>query len=119
MIIIYGIKNCGTVKKALAWLNQQGINHRFHDFRKNGLDENMLRAWVKELGWEALLNQRGTTWRSLPETAKEPLDEDHTIALMIAHPAIIKRPVLDNGASRHVGFSTDEYNVLFAKQSRG
>ena len=118
-MIIYGIKNCDTVKKSLAWLNQHGIDYRFHDFRKDGLDEKMLRAWVKELGWEVLLNRRGTTWRSLPETIKEHLDETRAIALMIAQPAIIKRPVLDNGTSRHVGFSAEEYNVLFSKQSRG
>ena len=114
---LYGIKNCDTVKKALAWLSQQGVEHRFHDLRKDGLDEKMLRAWIKELGWEALLNRRGTTWRGLSETAKEPLNETRAIALMMAHPAIIKRPVLDLGASRHVGFSAEEYNVLFAKQS--
>ncbi len=115
MMTLYGIKNCDTVKKALAWLSQHGIDHRFHDFRKDGLDENMLRTWVKELGWEALLNRRGTTWRGLPDTAKEPLNETRAIALMVAHPAIIKRPVLDLGASRHVGFSAEEYNVLFPK----
>jgi Spx/MgsR family transcriptional regulator len=119
MMTLYGIKNCDTVKKALAWLNQQGIDHQFHDFRKDGLDEKMLCAWIEELGWEALLNRRGATWRGLPETAKEPLNETRAIALMIAHPAIIKRPVLDLGASRHVGFSAEEYNVLFAKQPRG
>ncbi len=113
MMTLYGIKNCDTVKKALVWLNQHGIDYRFHDFRKDGLDEKMLRAWVKELGWEALLNRRGTTWRTLPEATKERLDETRAIALMIAQPAIIKRPVLDNGASRHVGFSAEEYNVLF------
>ena len=114
MIIIYGIKNCDTIKKALAWLDQHGIDHRFHDFRKDGLDEKTLRAWVKELGWETLLNRRGITWRGLSETAKEHLDEAHAIALMVTHPAIIKRPVLDLGASRHVGFSAEEYNVLFS-----
>ena len=118
-MILYGIKNCDTVKKALAWLNQQGVEHQFHDFRKDGLDEKMLRAWVKELGWEALINRRGVTWRGLPETAKEPLDETRAIALMMVHPAIIKRPVLDLGTSRHVGFSAEEYNLLFSKQSRG
>ncbi len=118
-MIIYGIKNCDTVKKALMWLSQYGMEHRFHDFRKDGLDEKMLRAWVKELGWETLLNRRGATWRGLPETAKEPLDETRAIALMMAHPAVIKRPVLDLGASRHVGFSAEEYNLLFPKQSRG
>lgn len=118
-MIIYGIKNCDTVKKALAWLNQHGIDHRFHDFRKEGLDEKMLRAWVKELGWEALLNRRGTTWRSLPELAKEHLDEAGAITLMMAQPAVIKRPVLDLGVSRHVGFSTESYSALFSKQSRG
>ena len=121
-MIIYGIKNCDTVKKALAWLNQQGIDHQFHDFRKDGLDENMLRTWVKELGWETLLNRRGTTWRTLPETAKEHLDDARATALMMTHPAIIKRPVLDLGVSRHVGFSTASYSALFSKfskQSRG
>lgn len=113
MTTVYGIKNCDTVKKALAWLDGHHVDYRFHDVRKDGLNEEILRGWVKELGWEALLNRRGTTWRRLPETDRETVDEDKAIALMLAHPSIIKRPLLDLGTSRHLGFSTADYERLF------
>lgn len=113
MTTVYGIKKCDTVKKALAWLDGHHVDYRFHDVRKGGLNEEILRGWVKELGWEALLNRRGTTWRRLPETDRETVDEDKAVALMLAHPSIIKRPLLDLGTSRHLGFSTADYERLF------
>jgi arsenate reductase (glutaredoxin) len=109
MITLYGIKNCDTVKKARAWLDAHGIEYRFHDFRADGLDEKRLRAWVKELGWETLLNRRGTTWRRLPEKVREGIDEIGAIKVMLAEPAIIKRPVLDLGKERRVGFTPEDY----------
>ncbi|MFZ5594082.1 MAG: ArsC family reductase [Pseudomonadota bacterium] len=115
MATVYGIKNCDTVKKALAWLDDHGITYQFHDFRKNGLDEQLLREWVKELGWEALLNRRGTTWRRLPEPDRENLDEARAIRLMLAQPSVIKRPVLDVGTSRHLGFGVTDYERLFGR----
>jgi len=113
MTTLYGIPNCDTVRKARKWLDANGIEFDFHDFRKQGLDEKQLKRWVKELGWEVLLNKRGMMWRKLPDNKKENIDEKKAIAIMLAEPAIIKRPVLDMGSERHVGFSEAEYNKLF------
>jgi arsenate reductase len=114
MIILYGIKNCDTIKKSRKWLEAHGVEYRFHDFRTDGLDAKQLRRWVKELGWETLLNRRGTTWRKLPEDVRDNVDESRAIELMLEQPALIKRPVLDLGKSRHVGFNDKTYTELFA-----
>ena len=113
LITLAGIPNCDTVRKAKKWLTANGVDFDFHDFRKDGLDEKKLKAWVKELGWEILLNKRGTTWRKLPDSKKENVDAKKAIAIMLAEPAIIKRPVLDLGKQRHVGFSEEQYTKLF------
>ena len=113
MSTLYGIPNCDTVRKARKWLEANGIDYTFHDFRKNGLDEKQLQRWVKELGWETLLNKRGMMWRKLPDAKKDNLDEKKATAIMLAEPAIIKRPVLDLGKNRHVGFAETEYKKLF------
>lgn len=104
MLTVYGLKNCDTCRKAREWLKQNGRAHRFHDVRADGLDEAMLRAWVAELGYAALLNTRGTTWRGLPEAERRDVDEAAAVRLMLQHPALIKRPVLDTGRRRLVGF---------------
>lgn len=114
MVILYGIKNCDTVKKARKWLDEHHIEYRFHDFRSDGLDEKVLRQWTKELGWEILLNKRGTTWRQLPESVKNNLDANSAIQIMLAHPSIIKRPVLDLGPQRKVGFEATNYHGYFS-----
>ena len=114
MITLYGIPNCDTVRKARRWLDAQGIAYRFHDFRKDGLDERSLRAWVDELGWEALLNRSGTTWRSAPEEVKAGLDAETAVTFMLHTPAAIKRPVLDIGERRIVGFSEARYQSTFS-----
>ena len=88
MITLYGIPNCDTVRKARKWLDANGIEFDFHDFRKNGLDEKQLKRWVKELGWEVLLNKRGMMWRKLPDNQKENIDEKKAIAIMLAEPVI-------------------------------
>ena len=113
MTTLYGLSNCDTVKKARRWLDERGVAYRFHDYRKQGLDERLLRTWVDELGWEALLNRRGTTWRQLPESARVGLDREQAIAVMLESPAIIRRPLLDSGATRHIGFSEADYEELF------
>ena len=110
---VYGIKNCDTIKKARKWLEQHGIEYSFHDVRSNGLDEATLRGWVKAAGWETLLNTRGTTWRKLPEKDKAGMDENKAVQLMLQQPAIIKRPVLKQGKSIHVGFKQADYKKLF------
>ncbi|NEV61498.1 ArsC family reductase [Thiorhodococcus minor] len=114
MLKLYGIPNCGTVKKARAWLDAKGIEYAFHDYKKAGLDEQQLSAWVAELGWESLLNRRGTTWRKLPEGVRAGIDEASAIRLMLESPSIIRRPLLDLGTKRHLGFSEAEYEELFA-----
>ena len=113
MTTLYGIPNCDTVRKARKWLTANGIDYTFHDFRKNGLDEKQLKRWIKELGWETLLNKRGMMWRKLPDSKKDNVDEKKATAIMLAEPAIIKRPVLDLGKTRHVGFTEAEYKKLF------
>ena len=113
MITLYGIPNCDAVRKARRWLDTQGIAYRFHDFRKDGLDEARLRAWVGELGWETLLNRSGTTWRSAPDAVKAGLNTETAIAFMLQAPAAIRRPVLDTGSERVVGFSESRYQTLF------
>lgn len=116
MVELYGIANCDTVRKARRWLDDQGIAYRFHDFRKDGIAEPRLRAWVDELGWEALLNRRGTTWRAVPGAVKATVDAAAAVRLMVEMPAIIKRPVLDLGDERVVGFSESLYQSLFSRR---
>ena len=116
MIILYGIKNCDTVKKARAWLAGRGVEHAFHDYKSAGIDEARLRGWADELGWEALLNRAGTTFRKLPDAEKEGLDEGRAIALMLAQPSMIKRPVLDLGDRRLVGFKPEIYEAALTSR---
>jgi len=103
-IALYGIRNCDTVKKARAWLDARGIVFAFHDYKTDGIDAERLRAWANELGWDRLLNRAGTTFRKLPEADKSGLDKDKAIALMRAQPSMIKRPLLDLGDRRLLGF---------------
>jgi len=113
-MILYGIPNCGTMKKARAWLDEHGIAYDFHDYNQAGLDEDRLRAWVAELGWERLINKRGQMWRKLEPSVRDTLDEEAAIRVMLETPSIIRRPVLDTGDERHVGFSEDQYQAIFA-----
>lgn len=114
MITIYGIKNCDTVKKALGYLADSGVPHQFHDFRKDGLERRILEGWVREAGIDILLNRRGTTWRKLPENQKNDLTEAGAIDLLLAQPAMIKRPVFDFGDFRRVGFSKKDQAEIAA-----
>lgn len=111
MIKVYGIKNCDTVRKARAWLDGQGVGYDFHDYKSQGIDEDQLRSWAHELGWERLLNRAGTTFRKLPEADKADIDEDKAVALMLAQPSMIRRPVADLGDRRLVGFKADEWGA--------
>jgi arsenate reductase len=114
MIKLYGIPNCDTMKKARQWLDQQGIAYDFHDFKKAGIDERRLRSWVKRVGWETLLNRRGMMWRKLDDEIKANIDETSAIRIMLQTPSIIKRPVLEDGKSVHVGFKAENYAKLFS-----
>ena len=113
MRTLYGIPNCDTVKKARAWLGDAGIAYDFHDYKKAGIDEGRLRRWAAEAGWEKLLNRSGTTFRKLPEQDKDGLTEKKAIALMMAQPSMIKRPVLDVGGKLLVGFKPEQYEKTF------
>lgn len=114
MLTIYGIKNCDTVKKALKWLAEEGVEHSFHDFRKQGLDQAMVERFEKALGWEALLNTRGTTWRKLDDADKADVDTAKAVALMTAHDAIIKRPVWEKGGEYQLGFAPKDQDAIKA-----
>jgi Spx/MgsR family transcriptional regulator len=109
MITLYGIPNCDTIRKARRWLKEHQVDYRFHDFRKEGLDKAQLTEWVDELGWEVLLNKRGTTWRKLSDEQKASISRDNAIELMLEYPAMIKRPVLDTGQRRLIGFKEQQY----------
>jgi arsenate reductase len=113
-VTIYGIKNCDTMKKARSWLETHGIAHVFHDYKASGIDRPTLTGWVEELGWETVLNRAGTTFRALPDADKQNLDAGKAIALMLAQPSMIKRPVLDLGTRRLVGFKPEIYQAAFA-----
>jgi arsenate reductase len=113
-IRMYGIKNCDTIKKARTWLENRGVAYDFHDYRTAGIDRARLSAWADELGWEKLLNRAGTTFRKLPDTERENIDRDKAIALMIDQPSMIKRPVLDLGDRRLLGFKPADYEKAFA-----
>ena len=109
MIALYGISNCDTVKKARMWLDVHGLAYAFHDYRKAGVDAGRLRKWVERLGWETVLNRAGTTFRALPEADKAGLDAERAIALMLAQPSMIRRPVLEAGETLLAGFKPDTY----------
>ena len=117
-LTLYGIRNCDRVKKARAWLEARGIAYDFHDYKTAGIDAPRLRAWADELGWEKLLNRAGTTFRKLPDADKADLDEDKAIALMLASPSMIRRPVLDLGERRLLGFGEDAWAAALADGPR-
>jgi arsenate reductase len=109
-ITIYGIKNCDTMKKARAFLDRQGVAYAFHDYKTAGIERERLERWAKKVGWEVLLNRAGTTFKKLPDTDKDGLTEKKAIALMLAQPSMIKRPVLDLGGGKLVvGFKPEQY----------
>ena len=109
MIELYGIPNCDTVKKARAWLDGRGIGYDFYDYKKEGADPDKLAAWSDEIGWEALFNRRGTTFRTLPDADKAGIDRAKAIRLMQDHPSLIKRPVVEHEGGLLVGFDPAEW----------
>lgn len=113
-VTIYGIKNCDTMKKARDWLDRHSVAYTFHDYKAAGIARGTLQGWAHAVGWETLLNRAGTTFRALPEKDKAGLTEAKAIALMLAQPSMIKRPVLDIGAKLLVGFRPEQYAEVFA-----
>lgn len=112
MITLYGIKNCDTVKKARDWLAKNNIDYRFHDFRADGLDKSQVKSWIAEIGLENLVNKRSTTWKELDETVKENFNEKNAEAVIVENPTLIKRPLLDTGKQKYVGFKETEYTKI-------
>jgi Spx/MgsR family transcriptional regulator len=113
VITRYGIKNCDTVKKARKWLEEQGIEYAFHDLREDGLTPQQVAQWLDELGWETLVNKRSTTWKALDENQRNTMDDRTAAAVILAHPTLIKRPLLDTGHQCHTGFSAANYMKIF------
>lgn len=110
-ITMFGIKNCDTIKKARAWLDAQGVAYAFHDYKTAAIDAARLDDWIARVGWEVLLNRSGTTFRKLPEADRVDLDRAKAVALMLAQPSMIKRPVLDTGKTLLVGFKPEAYEA--------
>ncbi len=106
-LILYGIANCDTVRRARRELTAAGVAHHFHDFRKDGLSPAILDRWISAIGWEDLLNRRGTTWRRIPPEQREPLDAHRARRLMLEEPTLIRRPVIESGGEVYVGWSED------------
>jgi len=111
MLTFYGIPNCDTVKKARSWLDARGTAYAVHDYKKAGVDEASLRRWVVSLGWETVLNRAGTTFRKLPDADRADLDADKVIALMLAQPSMIKRPILEGDGVLLAGFRPDVWGA--------
>ena len=112
---LYGIPNCSTVKKARDWLASHDIKLEFHDFKKQGVDSTRAAGWLKQAGWEAILNRKGLTWRGLPDSRKILVDSDETaLELLLEKPSVIKRPLLEiNGKLVHIGFDIAAYSKIF------
>ncbi|MEX2474981.1 ArsC family reductase [Marinobacter sp.] len=111
---IYGIRNCDTVKKARKWLDEQSIAYEFHDFKKDGLSEPMLSRWEDTVGWEALVNRRGTTWRKLPDEVRDTISAQSAHDIMLDNPSIIKRPVVEHEGDVTVGFNANQWATRFS-----
>lgn len=112
-VVMFGIKNCDTIKKAKKWLEQENIAFEFHDYRQQGIEREWLTNAVSELGWELVLNKRGTTYRQLSQEQKDSMDESLAIELMLEQPAMIKRPILSVDDQLHIGFKADQYAEIF------
>lgn len=111
-ITLYGIPNCDTVKKARQWLETHQLPYRFHDFRKDGLTLAQAQQWIDALGWETVLNRKGTTWRKLPDEVRNSVTPTNLAALLVEQPSLIKRPVLETGRHTHCGFKPEDYAAL-------
>ena len=114
MTLMYGITNCDTIKKAKKWLDSQNVPYQFHDYRKHGLTAELLHTFEAQLGWEQLVNKRGTTYRGLTDEQKAGLNKDTALALLLEHPAMIKRPLLVHQQSMYLGFKADQYQEIFS-----
>ncbi|MFY8349657.1 ArsC family reductase [Pseudoalteromonas sp. SSM20] len=114
MIKLFGIPNCDTIKKAKKWLEQNNIEYTFHDYRKDGIDAQMVTQFCQQLDWQHVLNKRGTTYRQLDDATKESLNAESVVSLLVEQPAMIKRPILDKEGELHLGFKAEQYKSIFA-----
>jgi Spx/MgsR family transcriptional regulator len=112
-VTIHGLATCDTTRAARKWLDAKGVAYRFHDVREDGLTRALVEGWVKQLGWEKVLNKSSTTWRELPETEKDGIDQKKAVALLLAHPTLVKRPVLDRAGEFSLGFKPAAYEQIF------
>lgn len=112
-MIIYGISNCDTVKKAKNWLDKHNIDYQFHDFRQQGLDKKIIDRWLKTLAWDKILNKRSTSWRNLDSSIQQTINESNVVDLLIENPTLIKRPVMDVNDTIIIGFNSDTYEGIF------
>ncbi|AEF55666.1 ArsC family reductase [Marinomonas posidonica] len=109
MLNIYGIKNCDTMKKAFRWLDEHQVEYQFHDYKKEGVNAELAAAWVAKLGWEAVINKRGTTWRKLTDDVKDNMSESNAVTLMLEQPSLIKRPLIVKNEEVYLGFNAEHY----------
>ena len=112
-MILYGISNCDTVKKAKNWLETNNIDYRFHDFRKQGLESEIVQDWLNQIPWDKLLNKRSTTWRNLDPEVQQSVNAETVVQLLVANPTLIKRPVLAVNGIINIGFNADTYRGIF------
>lgn len=112
-MIIYGISNCDTVKKAKNWLDKHNIDYQFHDFRQQGLDKKIIDGWLKTVAWDKILNKRSTSWRNLDPSIQQTINESNVVDLLIENPTLIKRPVMDVNDTITIGFNSDTYEGIF------
>lgn len=117
MLTVYGLKNCDSCRKARKYLAERGIDFRFHDVRKDGLDIQMLERWAGKVGWETLLNRRSLTWRQVPQAARDGMNHDRAMALMVEEPTLVKRPVLESDAFTAVGFSERRFEKYLTRNA--
>jgi Spx/MgsR family transcriptional regulator len=110
---MFGIPNCDTIKKAKKWLEANELDYQFHNYRKDGISEQMVRQFCEQLGWEQVVNKRGTTYRQLTQEQKDSLNQETAISLLVEHSAMIKRPILDVDGTLHIGFKAEQYQQVF------
>ncbi len=110
---IYGIKNCDTMKKAFTWLEEHGVSYDFHDYKKHGVNPDVLDRAIKQEGWESVINRRGTTWRALPDDVKESMNEKRALVAALENPSLIKRPLLEHDGNIYLGFDAETYSRIF------
>ena len=113
MMKLFGIPNCDTVKKARSWLDKHGVEYRFHDFRADGLNAVQVKSWIAEIGLETLVNKRSTTWKELSDSIKENFSAETAVTTIVENPTLIKRPLLDTGTQKIIGFKDTDYQSIF------